>query len=548
MTRHFPRSREMRQLSSSSSSSSATTTGSGSANAPPDWPKVFAAVARRYFFLRSARPRQVQKIDVLEDGFLPVLPWNRWLKWNGHVAAFQHPDTAWTLGGDAADDDDGNDGGGGGGDRVLVYREVDSRRWVAYDLETDRRFEVPFDAQGKTVRRVRLAEGVLVFEWCNEKVPPDQSDTMGMIHRHFATAYDVRRRREEEGNLAGSDLDSTEVPGGSWEIVFRCEWDIHPLALPLVHCDRFYSAHTATHYAVYLWQPDRSHSVVEPFEQLTVWDISQACSYRPSLDPPGIMDKSTIPKVVGRFSRRDLEFLGVRQGYAPSLMEIRLDDANVYVHAEQHRWLAGHHASLSQPRHHLVRCTGIPFSGTGPRWFDECCADGDVHMSFCPRAGSLARVLGNTTNTTTTTTTTRLSSSSPLSSLWPGWAPCWRHEEFPYLTVSQAVEARAGVRIVARQCFMMETLSSFVAPRISVQEEQGQRQGQNNIISGVKDGEKEGDDEEEEEEEEGEEDPVAEVRFADEMWWELMGGGKIAGDDRWVVGEDRDGRVTVVRF
>ncbi|KAK6958057.1 hypothetical protein Daesc_000850 [Daldinia eschscholtzii] len=547
MTRHFPRSREMRLLSPSpSSSSSATTTGGGSgsgsdsgggsANAPPDWPKVFAAVARRYFFLRSARPRLVQKIDVLGDGFLAVLPWNRWLKWNDHIAAFQHPNTTWTLGGDGDGDD---------GDRVLVYREVDSRRWVAHDLETDRRFEVPFDAQGKMVRRVRLAEGVLVFEWCDEKVPPDESDTMGMIHRHFATAYDVRRRPGEGGSLTDSDSGSVEIRGGcSWEITFRCEWDIHPLALPLVHCDRFYSAHTATHYAVYLWQPDRSHSVVEPFEQLTVWDISQACSYRPSLDPPGIVDKSTIPKVVGRFSRRDLEFLGVRQGYAPSLTEIRIDDANVYVHEEQHRWLAGHHVSLSQPRHHLVRCTGIPFSGTGPRWFDECCADGDVHMSFCPRAGSLARVLGNTNNTTTTTT--RLTSS-----LWPGWAPCWRHEEFPYLTVSDAVDARAGVRIVARQCFMMEALSSFVAPRISVQEEQGQRQGQNNIISEVKGGEKDGDDDEEKKEEEKEkeeEDPVAEVRFADEMWWELMGRGKIAGDDRWVVGEDRDRRVTVVRF
>lgn len=479
MTRHFPRSREMR---------------TGDVGLKPDWARVFADVARRYFYLRAAKPRLVEKIDVVREGtagFQGVPPWDRWLRWDDHTAPFQYPDATWSV-------DEG----------LLVYQEVVSRRWVAYDLETRRLFDVPFDTKGRIVRRLRLGEGVLVFEWC--KVSGVYSlDTPEMSHRHFATAFDVRRRR------GGEDSNEGRV---EWDIIFRCEWKIITLDLPLDDNDRFFSAHTATHYALYLWQPDRSPWLIDPREELTVWNISQPSTYRPSLDMAGanklIPDG---PALVKRFSRRDLEFLGLRQRYTPSIREIRLDEANVYVHEEEHRWLAGQHASLSPPRHHQVRCTGIPFSGTGPRWFDECCADGDVHMSFCPRAGSLARILGRA----------RLPGTEE-GQLWPGWAPCWRHEEFPYLTVSDAVDARAGVRVVARQCFIMEALSSFVLPKISMLEER-------DILTGVGEGEGEGD-------------LVAEVRFPDEMWWELMGRGKIAGDERWVVGEDGNGRVTVVRF
>ncbi|KAI1657156.1 hypothetical protein F4813DRAFT_361836 [Daldinia decipiens] len=491
MTCHFPRSREMRSA--------------GDGGRKIDWARAFATVARRYFHLRAARPRLVEKIDVVREGsagFRGVPSWDRWLRWDDHTAPFQYPDTTWSA-----------DGG------LLVYQEGASRRWVAYDLETRRLFDVPFDAKGRIVRRQRLGDGVLVFEWC-QRFAVYSLDTMEMAYRHFATAFDVRRRRGGE--------DSEESRVGEWDITFRCEWKIIAQDLPLDDNDRFFSSHTATHYALYLWQPDRSSWLIDPLEELAVWDISQPSTYRPSLD----MAEATKhipdgPSLVKKFSRRDLEFLGLRQRYTPSIREVRLDEANVYVHSEEHRWLAGQHASLSPPRHHQVRCTGIPFSGAaGPRWFDECCADGDVHMSFCPRAGSLARILGRA----------RLSGGED-GQLWPGWAPCWRHEEFPYLTVSDAVDAGAGVRVVARQCFIMEALSSFVLPKISVLEELEQ-----DVLAGVGEGEEAGG------EGEGDGDLVAEVRFPDEMWWELMGKGKIVGDERWVVGEDGDGRVTVVRF
>ncbi|KAI6087843.1 hypothetical protein F4821DRAFT_235345 [Hypoxylon rubiginosum] len=487
---HFARSREMRAAAEE-------------LGEKPDWPRIFAKVARRYYYLRAARPRLVEKIDVVQEAmtdnnkaFRAVSPWRRWLQWNENVATFQHRDPTWCY-----------DGG------LLVYQEAVSERYVAYDLETRHRFSVPFDGADKTVRRLRLTCGVLVVEWC-EREPYHQLNDGVPVHRHFATAFDVRRRKIESSA-------STEF---TWDITFKSEWKIHFLGLPLNSHDRFFSTHTATHYALYLWQPNRSPwGEEDPLEQLTVWDIATPSPYRLSLDPTGVAKPGpgeAGPNVVNRFTWRDLEFLGLRQRHTPSLREILLDEQNVYVHEEEHRWLAGQHSSLSPPRHHQVRCTGVPFVGAGPRWFDECCADGDVHMSFCPRAGSLARVSGGNTPTTTT---------------WPGRAPCWRHEEFPYLTVSDAVDADAGVRVVARQCFMVEALSSFVLPKISVEEKKGLENA---------DGEKEeGDDEDELDEQ-----LQTEVRFADDMWWELLAKGRIAGDERWVVGEDRDGRVTIVRF
>jgi hypothetical protein len=405
--------------------------------------------------------------------------WSRWLQWNNNTAPFQHNDPAWCL-------ENG----------LLIYQEPVSYRYVAYDLETKLRFPVPFDGAGKTVRRHRLAHGILVIEWCERDSFLMAIRAIGAVYCHYATAFDVQRS-------AGPD--SSDSPG-PWEIRLRSEWKIQNPGLSFHPRDRFFSAHSATHYAVYLWQPNRSPMGGDPLEKLTVWDITGTSSYRPSEDPTGARIPGTAqpgPRIIQTFTCQDLDFLGIRQRQAPALREILLDEANVYMHEENHRWLVGPLWQPPPPRHHQVRCTGIPLSGVGPRWFDECCADGDVHLSFCPRAGSAARVGDG--------------SGDPghFNGAWPGWAPCWRHEEFPYLTVSDMVDAEAGVRIVARQCFVMEALSSFVLPKISL---------------------------------EADLEETAEVDFPDDLWKQLLGSGKIAGDERWVVGDDAEGTITVVRF
>ncbi|KAK6865786.1 F-box domain protein [Apiospora arundinis] len=515
---HFPRSREARALDLGSRSPDPRRESTAA---------VFAKVARRYHHLRQAKPRLVEKIDVVQEAthrhlHRGVAPWDRILRWNDNKAIFQYSDPTWCM-------DDG----------LLIYPGLDGGQYVAYDLETQRRFQVPFDNTDKIVRRVRLACGVLIIEWC-ERAPYHQLNEREVVHRTFATAYDVQRARSHSSQPSLSSSSSLRRPpklaivrsssddSSAWSIVFRSEWKIHFLGLPLNATDRFFSTHSGTHYALYIWQPHRSPwGDDDPIEQLAVWNISFPSAYRPSLDPAGIKrpDADLGPSVIQRLTWRELEIIGLRQRHTPAIRELALDENNIYIHEEEHRWLAGAQSSIFPPRHHTVRCTGFPLVGFGPIWYDECCADGDVHMSFCPRSGSTAGLSSADADSEADVADNAVPSLLPLTSYrgstWPGYAPCWRHEEFPYLTVSDMKDALAGVRVVARQCFMVEALSVFVMPRISIEAE---------------------------EDADVDTDENPEARFADEMWTELMGKGRIYGDERWVVGEDAEGRITIVRF
>ena len=76
----------------------------------------------------------------------------------------------------------------------------------------------------------------------------------------------------------------------AWMVAWRSEWKMHLLGLPPNYHDRFFSTHNATHYAVYFWQPNRSMYTGDeelPIESLSIWDISAASSYQPSTDPSG---------------------------------------------------------------------------------------------------------------------------------------------------------------------------------------------------------------------------------------------------------------------
>ncbi|KAI8959957.1 hypothetical protein F5Y11DRAFT_284435 [Daldinia sp. FL1419] len=501
---HFPNAREVRIP--------------GVLGPNPNWARTYDRVATRYHHILAARPRVVEKIPALgmgDAGTCRIAQWSRWLRWNDYRAVFQHEDPAWSY-------DDG----------ILVYQEEQGESWVAYDLETERLIAIPFDTRNKLIRRVRLADGVLVFEWCDSTAFRKLEWSEG-IHRHYATAFDVTRDMVEVQLHAGSEQ---TVVRTSVDITFRSEWKIHPFGLTLIYTDRFFSAHTRTHYAVYVWESEPAPWGEEPssppLERLTIWDISQPSSYRPSEDEaktsqptatPATNTNTEGPKVINRLEQRDLEFFGVRQRRKPRLRAIHLDEANVYIHEEEHRWLRGPHATQGSTRNHLVRSTGIPFTGFGPRWFDQCGAD-NVHMNFCPRAGPLARTLNNSTNTNTADTKKKFAKKGPL---WPGWAPCWRHDEFPYLTLSEAVDLGAGVKIAARQCFMLEALSQYIRPRINVQI------GQDAIVGGLG---------------AGSNTRAPDIRFGEGMWREMMAAGKIAGDERWIVGEDCKGNITVVRF
>ena len=274
--------------------------------------------------------------------------------------------------------------------------------------------------------------------------------------------------------------------------------------MPLNSRDRFYSTHTSSHYALYLWQPNRSAwGEDDPIEALAVWDISSPSNYRPSEDPTGrgnYITDSGGPKVIRRFSFADMDFYRIRQRSTPTLRALELDENHVYFIEEDHRWLVGPEAAHNHARLHKVKSVGIPFAA-GPYWIDECGANGDVNISYCER---------------------------DLNNRHPRFAPCWRHEasrpsaaevradkvkqEFPYLTTSEALDPKAGVKFSARHCFLLETISINVKSKID-------------MVG-----------------------PGYEAALMDDMWPQLLNKGKICGDERWLIGENSSQEVVVLRF
>ena len=835
---HFPRCRELRLAASAASFRAAAAAGElgvpttdeldvelqleleRAAGGDRDWAPVFAEVARRYHHLRTATPAATERIDIQKSQwrFFGVGTWNRYLRLDDKTAPFHYADPRWAYNQEDGvlvyqsvppPEDDKLPGDGimaTGGKRPRNDAAAATHGYIndtdmyghpfrLLDLATRQEYRVPFHSSNKIVRRVRLADGVLIFEWCEELPYHDLNDREA-VHRHYTTAFDVIRERSVPDDVSEQvSSSSTSQPTGTikakdktwhlpngkqesarpdtlpppwtWKITFRSEWKMHFLGLPLNRTDRFFSAHTSTHYALYVWQPNRSPwGEDDPIELLTIWDISSPSSYKPSEDPSGrqrpddlilnislsgihpqpapvpannAKDAGCGPRLIRRMTWRDLEFYGIRQRTTPKLRGLSLDCYNVYIVEEEHRWAQGQHSSLSPPRVHQVKSTAIPvipgpprgvaerssppspdkaefapeqedddaeepatrlhplsqpqrapaatdsddgatatsslsaasvagsahsnhINGVhhrplpppveGPRWVDECGADGDVNMSFCwraqvlstartpdgmaataiplvreqslwsrsrgaqrcndatftaPFAATAAAAAAAAPSTLTNPGIWGGSTSLPASgsasrtrarararasvetesavraspSRWPGWAPCWRHEDFPYLTVSEMVDFGAGVRVTARHCFMLETLSVHVRPAICVK----------GVVGG---GEGEGDDDDDDNDKDGGEEisanPVErlaklrgrmmaqlhrsrasgsapadqdgrdkrplgkggprgqEVQFADEMWDELLGKGFICGDERWIIGEDKDGRITIVRF
>lgn len=595
----------------------------------PDWTVTFATVARRYHHLRTATPWTIEaiKLGSTEQGpsrmFYPVAIWDRFLRLDDKTAPFHYPDPAWSY-----SQDDG----------LLVYHSaaledtagVDEQTapcpWRLRDLETGEQVVVPFpQGEDRIVRRVRLCDRVLVLECC-EREAYHQLNDREECHRHFVTAFDVVWEGRG-GATAGGET--------TWAVKPRCQFKTHFLGFPLNRHDRFFSAHTATHYAVYVWQPNRSLYNDDPIESVIVWDISAAGR----------------PRTIRRITWDTLAFYGVRQGATPTLRSLGMDERNLYFAEEEHRWAEGGHSSLVPPRVHLVRSTGIPIvvpeaettcTGTagqtaagdgaevviqGPRWVDQCGTNTDVRMPFCTRTnearfGGMAEQQhtalvdgggggewptgpgvwnGNGTSTAAAPPSANGTSGRRSKGLageieagiaagtsrWPGWAPCWRHEDFPYLSVGEVVDFRAGVRVTARHCFMLETLSVHVRPSISVVElgvggddEVGHDEGgsssdgggtadasavarmarlerklragmarrklrKRRVRLGGGDGGEAADRGRDEDDGEG---AHEEVQFADDMWERLLGKGCISGDERWLIGEDGKGTLSVVRF
>lgn len=590
---HFPRARESRELRSM------LQRGATYQIESVCWAAALAATARRYHHLATATPRATHTLSPAPDSaamLRGVTPWHRFLRLDDKTAAFHYWDPAWTCDARAG----------------LLVHPVAGRRYVLRDVEEGgKSWAVPFETEGRLVRRVRLSHGLLIFEWCEKE---EGEDEVG-ARRHFATAYDVTRvqkdgYRDEDDfytlrRYAKGGFDNVYgVSKDECRVTFRAQWNIHSLGILLRHEDRFFSTHNSTHYAVYFWQPARSPwaSEDEPLERLTIWDIS------------GTLEG---PRIIAQLTNAQLDHWGVRQRGTPSLRGLRLDDCtrdplddlpcgHVFFVEEEHRWSAGPHSSPTPPRLHHVKTTGIPLgAAAGPRWVDECgkvrpdeesnggSDRGSSRMPFCWRGGR---------------TTTAAASPDEMET-WPGRCPCWRHDDFPYLTVCEVHDAGAGVRFSARHCFMLETLSVHVKPRLRVhgvaavpaspgpmtktkknrhtlasprrgshRADSSQASNSSNVSSqcvkagngGGGGGGRAGESktrrahghhgviaqEEERSVTEGSEassemsatTATREIQFADDVWAKLLNAGYICGDERWLIGQDGDGAVTIMHF
>ncbi|KAI9931597.1 hypothetical protein ASPWEDRAFT_37571 [Aspergillus wentii DTO 134E9] len=310
------------------------------------WRKIFDQVVSRYTHLARGKPHSIQRYKLCDDfGSSGEREWFQVQPWETHASHLMQrvdcpfSETFWTY-------EDG----------LLVYPSADDQYLVLLDLDSDRRFVVPFIITGKVIRRIRLQKRLLVVEWAEPKAFHWLNDSDG-VHRHFASSFEV-----------------TKGPSGC-SVTFRNEWKIMFLGHPLSERDRFYSTHTDTHYAIYVWQPNRSLYTADedaPIESLFIWDISKPSSYRPSLDPTGCLKDhqgDQGPSIVSRFTFRELGFFSVRQRGFPGIQRLEItDDAHAIEITEN--LCTGPIDRLVGPAEWTskVQTTSIPLIGDGPCW------------------------------------------------------------------------------------------------------------------------------------------------------------------------------------
>ncbi|KAL5365377.1 hypothetical protein BJX96DRAFT_12204 [Aspergillus floccosus] len=337
----FPFAKEVRELQDGDGTNIAEANGESDLTR-----EVFDQLALRYHHLCRGKPKSVQKYKLCDDfGVSGEREWFQVQPWENHASHLMQrvdwsfSESFWTY-------EDG----------LVVFPSADYSCLVLLDLDTDRKFMVPFLIGGKVIRRLRLQKRVLVVEWAEPKAFHWLNDSDG-VHRHFASSFDVNKTSD------------------GWSVTFRNEWKIMFLGHPLSERDRFYSTHSETHYAIYIWQPNRSLYTADddaPIESLSVWDISKPSDYRPSLDPTGRLrsdDGDNGPSIVSRFGFRELGFYSVRQRGLPAVQCLNISDDNLAIDIVENVCtgpvdrLVGPAEWISQ-----VQITSIPIVGNGPTW------------------------------------------------------------------------------------------------------------------------------------------------------------------------------------
>lgn len=305
--------------------------------------KAFDRVTARYYHLAKGQPRSVSTHNAQLCGrFRAVRPWRFHRSVIGEIdECLPITDPFWTY-----------------KDGLVVYAGHPQLDVALLDLDTDAEFAVPLSTEGKLIRNLRLRDRLLIIEWVYGSF-----DTPRGLH--FASSFDVR------------------LLAHGWEVVFRNEWQISPPGCDIeMQADRFYSTHSASHYVMYLWRPNRSlYTEAEdaPVESLFVWDISRPSECRPSRYSDSFEHGDNDGAfLVSSFSFRDLNFYGVQQRGLPALIRLDVNSEVSTIDLTESFYLRSPHwEGMSR-----VRMTSIPFSSHGPCW------QRDVEDQFPPYSGS----------------------------------------------------------------------------------------------------------------------------------------------------------------
>jgi hypothetical protein len=301
------------------------------------WRAVFDIITERYYRLEHGIPRSIQRFNLQREivgsdyQFFSVRPWDNHSSHSGDRIDMLFEHAFWTY-------EEG----------LVVYPDQRERCLVLLDVETEEKFMVPFVTTDKVIRRIRLHDRLLVIEWAESEAFHWLNDR-DSVHRHFATSFEVN------------------AFGRGWDIILRNEWKIMFLGHPLGERDRFYSCHSRNHYAIYIWQPNRSLYTADedaPIESLSIWDISAASEYRPSQNPTGRSIDSG-PRQVASFAFRELDFYSVRQRGFPAIMRMDLDSGSNSISITEVRDTGRMDFNILEHAP-WVRTVTIPFIGQGP--------------------------------------------------------------------------------------------------------------------------------------------------------------------------------------
>ncbi|CRG90403.1 hypothetical protein PISL3812_07447 [Talaromyces islandicus] len=423
------------------------------------WRVVFDNVCERYYRLAHGRPRSVQKFNLQGNndhgkcGYrtFGVSPWETHSSHFGDNIDMFFDQALWTY-------EEG----------LVVFPNEDEGGLTLLDLETQLTFMVPFVTAEKVIRRLRLHDRLLVIEWA-ENEPFHWLNERDSVHRHYATSFDVTQ------------------DGCGWVITLRNEWKIMFLGHPLGDRDRFFSTHSRSHYAIYIWQPNRSLYTAEedaPIESLSIWDISQCSEYRASQDPTGRLRDTSVdsgPRLVNLLTFRELGYYSVRQGGLPGIIRLDIPDGSnsISITEVKSSGLPDEYNPLEySPR---VIVTTIPFIGQGPSWRRQ------IDTLFPPYRGNCAMETAPWTKT------------APF--------PC-------YWGICEAADDKAGVSFCLSYLFYKSHANSTDTHTLSVTVHT----------------------------------PSSITRLSHDLSRQLSAKGKICGNERFVIGENDENQLTVLRF